>query len=76
MAEYALIKLDKGNMTLEEADDILRMKTRENDVLGVSSDGTIYLILAQAAASSVDIVVKRLEESGFKCRIVQQVGEE
>lgn len=46
MAEYALIKLDKGNMTLEEADDILRMKTRENDVLGVSSDGTIYLILA------------------------------
>lgn len=76
MAEYALIRLNKGDMTLEEADNILRMKTRENDVLGVSSDGTIYLILAQAAASNVDIVVKRLEQSGFKCKIVQQVGEE
>ena len=76
LADYILIRLDKGGMSMEEADDILRSKVRENDVLGASGDGTLYLILAQATAESVTIVKERLERCGFSCRVVPQVDGE
>ncbi len=37
IADFTLLRLERGDMTLEEADEILRTKIRENDILGVSS---------------------------------------
>ncbi|MDO5416482.1 MAG: NAD(P)-dependent oxidoreductase [Lachnospiraceae bacterium] len=73
IAEYMLVRLDLLGKTLEEADDILSSKIRENDVLGMSEDGSLYLILTQTAPEYVPIVTKRLEEAGFGCRVVEQI---
>lgn len=76
IADYTLLRLDRGDMSLEEADNILQSKTRENDILGISTDGTLYLILTQTAQEYVPLVVKRLEEAGFGCKVTLQIGEE
>lgn len=76
IADYALLRLERGEMTLEEADTRLRNKIRENDILGISGDGILYLILTQVNESSVSIVTERLEKSGFTCKVTPQVGED
>lgn len=69
MAEYALVRLDRGAMSLEEAEDRLRSKVRENDMVGVTGDGTLYVILTQASREYVPVVTTRLETAGFACTV-------
>jgi len=76
IADYTLLRLERGEMTLEEADEVLRSKTRENDILGVSADDVLYLILTQTAQEFVPMVIKRLEDTGFQCKVTPLVGEE
>lgn len=70
IAEYTLLKLDRKQMTAEEASDVLETKIREIDTAGMNEDGEIYLILHQTSPENAGIVIKRLEESGFSCQIV------
>lgn len=72
IADYILLRLNCGSLSLEEADHILQSKIRENDCLGIMEDGTLYLILAQTAQEHVPLVVKRLEQAGFGCEVVSQ----
>ncbi|MBB5262976.1 UDP-glucose 4-epimerase [Catenibacillus scindens] len=70
MADYTLLRVDRGNMSLEEAEDILSVKIRETDTAGLSKDQQIYLILHQTTADGARHVCTRLEASGLKCTIV------
>ena len=47
IGSYALLQIENPEMTLEETDRILKNKIRENDILGISEDGQLYLILSQ-----------------------------
>lgn len=76
IADYTLLQLDRKGMTIEEADEILQSKTRENDILGISSEGILYLILTQTAEEHVPLVVQRLEDAGFGCKVTLQIGED
>lgn len=76
IADYVLIRLDCGTMSVPAADQTLRKMVRENDVVGISDDGYLYLIASQATKESVQFVIDRLEKAGFGCRVVPQVGEE
>lgn len=74
-SEHTLVQIDRGHMTLEEAEKLLRNRIRENDTLGILSDGMLYLILNQASAKDAGNAIRRLEELGFRCRIVPQAEE-
>ena len=76
IADYALLRLDYGSMTIREADQLLRKMVRENDIVGISNSGDLYLIASQATQESVHFVIERLEKAGFGCKVVPQVGEE
>lgn len=69
LAEYTLVRLERGEMDLEEAEHLLTYKIRENDVVGVTTDGTLYVILIQTDQEHAAIVTNRLEDSGFHCTV-------
>lgn len=74
-ADYTLLKIDRKNRTLEEAGKIMDEKIRENDMLGVSEDGTLYLVLSQTPPEDARFAVERFNASGVGCRIVSKEEE-
>ena len=75
VGSYALVQFENPEMTLEETDRILRNKIRENDILGISEDGQLYLILSQVDDSTLPIVMERLEKNGLHCRVIDTRNE-
>lgn len=74
LASYRLLQLDMEGRSLEEMDELLRSRVRGNDLLGMGEDGKIYLLMTQVDKSSENIVLRRFQEAGVKCRIVSQIG--
>ena len=72
---YALLQIENPEMTLEETDRILKNKIRENDILGISEDGQLYLILSQVDDAMLPIVIERLEKNGLHCRVIDTRNE-
>lgn len=72
IADYTLVKLNPINMTLDEAEEALKTKTRENDTAGLFENGYLYLILHQTSPAQAAIAIKRLESIGFGCEIIPQ----
>lgn len=69
---YTLMCLDRGSMSLEEANSRLMRQTRENDVLGLDTDQKIYMILNQTSPKQAGPAISRLETAGFSCRIIDK----
>ncbi len=70
--EYTLIKLHTDEKSLDEVEEILKTRIRENDTVGIYDNHEIYLILHQTSPAQAGIVMKRLEESGLGCEIIPQ----
>ena len=75
IGSYALLQIENPEMTLEETDRILKNKIRENDILGISEDGQLYLILSQVDDAMLPIVIERLEKNGLHCRVIDTRNE-
>ena len=54
-------------MSLAEADAVLQMTVRENDIWGISEKGELFLILSQTDKKVLPIILARLEKGGFIC---------
>lgn len=76
IAEFALIQIEAEGMSFSELDQLLRVKIRENDILGAGKDGNLYLILAQIEHRYLEPVLDRLRNQGLKCSVVTQIGNE
>ena len=70
MASYILLKLKYGNMTIEDADEVLDRCIRENDIRGISPEGELYLILTQADDKALPIILERLKRNGFEGKVL------
>lgn len=75
IASYKMIKIMSEGRTLQEMDELLRARIRDNDMAGLGQDGNIYLLLSQIDSNNLDVVIKRLESIGLTCRAVEQIGE-
>ena len=75
IGSYALLQIENPEVTLEETDRILKNKIRENDILGISEDGQLYLILSQVDDAMLPIVIERLEKNGLHCRVIDTRNE-
>lgn len=73
-SRYELLRLCLPGRTIQEIDELLLGRVRGNDVLGMGSDGSVYLILTQADVESRLIVENRLKQCGFQVSAVEQMS--
>ncbi len=69
LSSFRLFKIDPAGKDAMEMDSLLQSKTRNNDLIGLSPDGFIYIMAAQVDEHSESIVLKRFTEMGLKCEI-------
>ena len=72
LASYVLLKVEYSEMSLKEADEILRSKVRENDVCGISESKELYLMLVQTDKEALPIILARLKQAGLVCRQIDE----
>ena len=72
LASYVLLKVEYSEMSLKEADEILRSKVRENDVWGISESKELYLMLVQMDKEALPIILARLKQAGLVCRQIDE----
>lgn len=72
LASYVLLKVEYSEMSLKEADEILRSKVRENDVWGISESKELYLMLVQTDKETLPIILARLKQAGLVCRQIDE----
>ena len=74
LTDFRLFRIMRENRTLMEIDEMLQTKIRNNDIVGLGSDNNIYLLASQVDDSSEAIVLKRFQNMGLKCDVVESVG--
>ena len=74
LTDFRLFRIMRENRTLTEIDEMLQTKIRNNDIVGLGSDNNIYLLASQVDDSSESIVLKRFQNMGLKCDVVESVG--
>lgn len=74
LTDFRLFRIMRENRTLMEIDEMLQTKIRNNDIVGLGSDNNIYLLASQVDDSSEPIVLKRFQNMGLKCDVVENVG--
>ena len=72
LASYVLLKVEYSEMSLKEADEILRSKVRENDVWGISESKELSLMLVQTDKEALPIILARLKQAGLVCRQIDE----
>lgn len=68
---YSLLKINKEDKRLKELNDIVCKIVRENDVLGLDEDSSLYLLLSQSGRDDVDIVAERMRSNGITFTVVE-----
>lgn len=71
ISNYRLIKINSAGRTVYEMDQLLRGKVRYNDLMGLGSDGNIYVILNQVEDEQIQIVLNRFRKTGLTCELIQ-----
>lgn len=74
LTECTLIEVELGETSLEEAGKLLGSQMRQSDFLGELQDGTVYALLANTRPKDATIVLQRFRDSGFNCRITEEVS--
>ena len=72
LASYVLLKVEYSEMSLKEADEILRSKVRENDVWGISESKELYVMLVQTDKEALPNILARLKQAGLVCRQIDE----
>ncbi|MBR6603956.1 MAG: HD domain-containing protein, partial [Clostridia bacterium] len=61
VSTYIMLEFDLCGHTIKEADEMLTGKIRLNDILGMTNDGKLRLILSQATEKDIDFILPRFE---------------
>lgn len=70
ISSYVLLELNVGNLTLEEADTLIRNKVRTTDIIGITSAGKIQIILTQATSDDLQYILPRFEGTDIQIKIL------
>ena len=70
VSSYVVLTFDLNGHTLSEADAMLVGKIRSTDILGVTSEGRLCLILAQATEDDLKYVLPRFEGLDIHCHLM------
>lgn len=67
VSTYILLEVDMQGRTCTEMDCLLRGKVRANDIMGVTEEGKLQLLLAQATEKDLPYILPRFE--GFQVEV-------
>lgn len=71
ISSFVMLELDTGDHTLEEINAMISNKVRTTDIIGVTSDGKLQIILPQASHDDLKYVLPRFEGIDIQVRILQ-----
>ena len=71
VSSYLQLEFDLNGHTLYEANEMLAGKVRLNDILGVTRDGKLQLILSQATEKDLGFILPRFEKLDITTTIVR-----
>ena len=74
ISSYKLVQVLSEGRSLEEMDELLGREIRETDLMGLGTDGNLYLLLSQVDSSNVVHILNRLKTAGLSCQSVETVG--
>ena len=69
LTECALLLIQTGDVSKEDAGQTLSKMIRQSDFLGELEDGNLYALLANTNEKSAEMVENRFREAGFECSI-------
>lgn len=72
-ASYILLKVDTGDRDYAAMSRRLIGITRKNDIMGIGSDGKVYVLMTQANMDSMEIINRRFEIGGVKIQVVNNI---
>lgn len=75
VSAYVMLEIDYEGLTLEEADAVLSSKIRSTDILGITSEGKLCLLLSQATEEDLRFVLPRFEGIGVTLTPLNKKGE-
>jgi len=70
ISTYIVLEFDLNGHTLKEAEDMLSGKIRLNDILGITKDGKLRLILSQATKKDIEFILPRFESLDLTVTVV------
>lgn len=62
VSTYVLLEMDPCGRSWEEMDKLLQGKVRANDVIGVSADGKLEILMAQATENDLQFILPRFKD--------------
>lgn len=71
ISSFVMLELETGDYTLEEVNSMIADKVRTTDIIGVTSEGKIQIILSQATHDDLKHVLPRFESVDIQIRILQ-----
>lgn len=71
VSSYILMEFDLCGNTLQEASNLLAGKIRTNDILGITADGKLRLILSQAKEDDLGFILPRFENLPIKPEVIK-----
>ena len=66
VSEHTVLKFQVPSHEFSDAAVAVSKKLRNTDVIGLGEDNSLYVCLSQTNKSNVEVVLKRLEQSGVK----------
>ena len=61
VSSYIVLEIDCQGRSCYEMDELISRKVRANDILGITSDGKLRLLLSQATESDLPFILPRFE---------------
>ena len=62
VSTYVLLEIDPCGRSWEEMDQLLRGKARANDVIGITADGKVQILLSQATENDLQFILPRFKD--------------
>jgi UDP-glucose 4-epimerase len=68
---YSLIEFDTKGFSLKECDEMLAKKIRANDILGLTEEGKLCLLLSQATENDLSFILPRFEGMEIGVKVIK-----
>jgi hypothetical protein len=70
VADYQLLKIEKGEKSVQEIYSQILGAIRTTDIVGMRNDGNIYIMLPQADEATIKKLIGRITEIKVRCELV------
>ena len=70
VSSFVLLEMDPGNSGLKEIEARLLKNIRANDVMGITDEGKLRIILSQASKDDLEFILPRFINAGLDVSVL------